>query len=84
MSETVKMPWSFYSTLISFGVFFFCLNVFIFTRGTEHPLAGPWMIIGIFVGLAGLIFSWRMVRIHQRELIERKRSREATATTTSS
>ena len=66
------MPWSLYAVVVTFGVFFFCLNVYILTNFLSHPWASDYWIIGIIVGLIGLIFSGRMVRIHQEELIAKK------------
>ncbi|MBN2228495.1 MAG: hypothetical protein JW779_02805 [Candidatus Thorarchaeota archaeon] len=67
-----QMPWSFYSTLISFGVFFACLNIYILTKWLAHPLASEYWLIGVIVGFIWLIYSIRMVRVHQKELIEKK------------
>ncbi|MHA1961479.1 MAG: hypothetical protein ACW99U_14750 [Candidatus Thorarchaeota archaeon] len=75
MSGTT-LPWSFYATIVTFAVFFFSLNVYIVTLLLAHPWASPYWLIGVAVGLVGLIFSYRMVRIHQRELIERKMLQE--------
>jgi len=69
-----RLPWSFYSTLLTFGVFFFCLNVYILTALFHHPYASPLWLVGMAVGLIGLLLSIRMVRIHQAEMIERKRA----------
>ena len=78
MSEK-KLPWSFYAVLLSFGVFFGSLNIYILSKILSHPLpSDPWLI-GVVVGLVGLIYSVRMVRIHQRELIEKKRQQEASS-----
>ncbi len=68
-----EMPWSFYATLVSFGIFFACLNIYILTLWLAHPLASPYWLIGVVAGAVGLIFSIRMVRIHQVELVHRKR-----------
>ncbi len=71
------MPWSFYAVLISFGVFFFSLNVYILTKLLSHPWTSDLWIVGIVGGFVALIFSVRMVRVHQRRLIEMKRLRDA-------
>ncbi|MFW9961023.1 MAG: hypothetical protein ACFFDV_08390 [Candidatus Thorarchaeota archaeon] len=74
MSNQRKMPWSFYSTLASFAVFFACTNIYILTRWLNHPLFSEFWLIGVLVGLVWLLYSIRMVRIHQKEMIERKRT----------
>jgi hypothetical protein len=71
----VKMPWSYYATILTFGVFFFCLNVYLFTKWLGHPLASDLWLVGIISGLVGLAFSVHMVRVHQRELIRIKDER---------
>jgi hypothetical protein len=79
---TVKsMPWSFYSTIVTFGIFFFCLNVYILTKVFTHPYASELWLIGVIIGLIGLLYSVRMVRVHQAELVlmkelEEKKSNE--------
>ncbi|UCE08921.1 MAG: hypothetical protein JSW61_07965 [Candidatus Thorarchaeota archaeon] len=75
MSAT-SMPWSFYAIIVTFAIFFFSLNVYIATVLLAHPWASPYWLIGVVGGLIGLIFSYRMVRIHQRELIDRKKMQE--------
>ncbi|MGY5860514.1 MAG: hypothetical protein RTU63_14175 [Candidatus Thorarchaeota archaeon] len=67
-----QMPWSFYATLASFAIFFACVNVYILTSLLDHPLGSDLWIIGIVAGFIMLLYSIRMVRIHQRELIEQK------------
>lgn len=71
------MPWSFYSTIATFGVFFFCLNVYILTKVFSHPMASEFWLIGVVAGLIGLLYSIRMVRIHQEELIQKKKNEES-------
>ncbi len=72
MTET-KMPWSFYAVIVSFGVFFASLNIYVLSKLLSHPLpSDPWLI-GIVVGFIALVYSVRMVRVHQRELIEKKK-----------
>ena len=66
-----QMPWSFYSTLLSFAVFFACINIYILTSILSHPLASDLWLIGVVVGFVLLLYSVRMVRIHQRELVEK-------------
>jgi hypothetical protein len=75
MAERTTMPWSYYSTIVTFGVFFFSLNVYMFTEILQHPFASPLWLVGIIIGLVGLVFSIHMVRVHQRELIARKKLR---------
>jgi uncharacterized membrane protein (DUF485 family) len=67
-----QMPWSFYATLVSFAIFFVFLNIYILTNLLAHPLASDLWLIGIVIGFVMLLYSIRMVRIHQRELIENK------------
>jgi len=68
-----SMPWSYYAVILTFGIFFASLNIYGFTLWLSHPLASPLWLIGAVIGAVGLIYSIRMVRIHQRELIEKKR-----------
>lgn len=68
----ISMPWSYYAVILTFAVFFATLNIYIFTLWLSHPLASPLWLIGVVIGAVGLIYSIRMVRIHQRELIEKK------------
>ncbi|MFW9795143.1 MAG: hypothetical protein ACFFEE_12615 [Candidatus Thorarchaeota archaeon] len=68
----ISMPWSYYAVILTFGVFFATLNIYIFTLWLSHPLASPLWLIGVAIGAVGLIYSIRMVRIHQQELIEKK------------
>jgi uncharacterized protein (DUF983 family) len=67
------MPWSFYATLVSFGIFFACLNIYILTLWLAHPMASPLWLVGVVVGALCLVYSIRMVRVHQVELVEKKR-----------
>jgi len=76
--SSAKMPWSFYATLVSFAIFFACLNIYILTLWLAHPLASPIWLIGVLVGGICLVFSIRMVRIHQTELIEKKHQETST------
>jgi hypothetical protein len=72
MSQT-SLPWSYYAVIATFGIFFACLNIYFFTLWLAHPLSSPLWLIGVGLGAIGLIYSIRMVRIHQSELIEKKR-----------
>ncbi len=67
-----SMPWSYYAVIITFGIFFASLNIYGFTLWLTHPLASPLWLIGVLIGGVGLIYSIRMVRIHQAELVEKK------------
>ncbi len=67
-----SMPWSFYATLLSFALFFACLNIYILTAILNHPFASPLWLVGVGIGFIALLYSVRMVRIHQAELIARK------------
>ena len=71
------MPWSFYATIATFGLFFFCLNVYILTRVFSHPYASDLWLIGVLGGLISLLYSIRMVRIHQAELVQLKKKEES-------
>jgi len=74
-----SFPWSFYSTLVTFAIFFGPLNIYIVTILISHPWANPiWLIISLF-GLVGLLYSIRMVRIHQQEMINAKALEDAQA-----
>jgi hypothetical protein len=72
-----KMPWSFYATIVSFGIFFASLNIYILTLWLLHPMASPLWLIGVAIGGLCLIYSLYMVRIHQIELVEKKRQEES-------
>ncbi|TFG97690.1 hypothetical protein E4H12_07970 [Candidatus Thorarchaeota archaeon] len=69
-----QMPWSFYSTLLSFALFFACINIYILTLWLDHPLASNLWLIGVVIGFILLVYSIRMVRIHQREMIAEKQA----------
>ncbi len=73
MENKQKMPWSFYSTLASFGVFFASANMYILTTWLDHPFKSDLWLIGGVIGLVLLVYSIHMVRRHQQELIEKKR-----------
>jgi hypothetical protein len=75
--EEVTMPWSLYAVVVTFGIFFFSINVYIITKALAHPWASELWIIGILGGLIGLIYSGRMVRIHQAELVAKKEARDS-------
>ncbi|MFX1483545.1 MAG: hypothetical protein ACFFCP_10180 [Promethearchaeota archaeon] len=68
-----SMPWSYYAVIVTFGVFFASLNLYILTLWLAHPLSSPFWLVGVVIGGLGLIYSIKMVRVHQSELIERKR-----------
>ena len=72
------MPWSYYAVILTFGIFFASLNIYIFTLWLAHPLASPFWLVGVGLGAIGLIYSIRMVRIHQAELVEKKRQETST------
>jgi uncharacterized membrane protein len=69
----MDMPWSYYATIVSFGIFFTCLNIYIFTLWLSHPFASPYWLVGVAFGAILLLYSIRMVRIQQAELVEKKR-----------
>lgn len=69
----MEMPWSYYATIVSFGIFFASLNIYIFTLWLSHPFASPYWLVGVVVGAVCLLYSIRMVRIQQAELVEEKR-----------
>ncbi|TFF91034.1 hypothetical protein EU545_05960 [Candidatus Thorarchaeota archaeon] len=72
--DVTEIPWSFFTTVAAFGVFFFSLNVYLLTLWLEHPWASPLWLIPTVVGLLGLIYSLYMVRVHQAELEAREHS----------
>ena len=72
MKSRGKMPWSFYSTLASFGVFFASANMYILTAWLDHPFKSDLWLIGVVIGLVWLVYSIHMVRKHQQELIKKK------------
>jgi len=71
MSQTF-MPSSYYAVIITFGIFFASLNIYIFTLWLAHPLASPFWLIGVGIGAVGLIYSIRLLRLQQRELVDKK------------
>jgi len=73
----MEMPWSFHASLISFAIWFASLNMYLLTLWLDHPYASPLWLIGVIVGILCQIFSYRMVRIHQAELIEKKKQETA-------
>jgi len=72
MNSERKMPWSFYSTLASFGVFFASANMYLLTTWLNHPFRSDLWLIGVVVGLVWLLYSIHMVRIQQQELVKKK------------
>ncbi|MHA1907507.1 MAG: hypothetical protein ACW98Y_09460 [Candidatus Thorarchaeota archaeon] len=75
--SALQMPSSYFAVIVTFGIFFFFLNAYILTLILSHPLASPlWLVIS-FAGLIGLIYSYRLVRVQQEQLIEEKRIRDA-------
>lgn len=64
------LPWSFYAVIGTFGVFFFSLNVYIFTVVLDHPLRSDLWLAGVALGLLAMIYSIRMARVHQKERIQ--------------
>ncbi len=79
--SALELPSSYFMVIVTFAVFFFSLNVFIIAELTSNPAASPLWLIGVAVGLIGLLYSYRMVRIHQKELIEAKKQRDAESAT---
>ncbi|MHA2151940.1 MAG: hypothetical protein ACXAAO_14155 [Candidatus Thorarchaeota archaeon] len=71
MSQTF-MPWSYYAVILTFGIFFASINIYIFTLWLAHPLASPFWLIGVMIGGVGLIYSIKMVRVHQQVLVKKK------------
>ncbi len=72
----LKLPWSYSAAIVTFGVFFFSLNMYIFTTILSHPFASPWWIVISATGLVGFIFSLWKAKVHQAELIARKQREE--------
>jgi hypothetical protein len=72
MSQTI-MPSSYYAVIVTFGIFFACLNIYIFTLWLSHPLASPLWLIGVLIGAIGFVYSIRLVQVQQAELVEKKR-----------
>ncbi len=70
--SSIGLPWSYYATIVTFGIFFASLNIYVLTLLINHPVASPLWLIGVGVGLIGLVYSLRMVRAHQEELIVKK------------
>ncbi|TFG28285.1 hypothetical protein EU527_17500 [Candidatus Thorarchaeota archaeon] len=71
-----KMQWSFYAILISFAIFFASLNIYIMTSLLDHPWKSHLWIIGVIIGLAMLIYSIYIMRIHQKQMISSKQEKE--------
>ena len=74
-----SLPWSFHATILTFAIFFFSLNVYVLTKIFAHPYASDLWLIGVIIGLVGLLYSIRMVRIHQAEFIARKQEEESSS-----
>jgi len=68
----IELPWSYAASIVSFGIFFASLNIYILTALMNHPFASPLWLIGVVIGIIAMIYSYKMVRIHQQELIEEK------------
>lgn len=66
------LPWSFYAVLVTFAVFFLGLNMYFLTIWLDHPLRSDIWILLSAIGLVGLVYSVRMVRVHQDERIREK------------
>lgn len=66
------MPSSFYAILVSFAIFFGCLNIYILTTWLDHPLASPLWLVGTIIGVFLLIYSIYMMRRQQREIVMKK------------
>jgi hypothetical protein len=73
------LPWSFYGVIVTFGVFFFSFNAYILTIWLSHPLRSDLWLIGVVLGLVGMLYSVRMVRVHQREKIEARQGELASS-----
>ena len=73
----IELPWSYVASIVSFGIFFASLNIYILTALMSHPFASPFWLVGVVVGIFAMIYSYKMVRIHQKELIEKKNSETA-------
>jgi nicotinamide riboside transporter PnuC len=73
-----EIPWSFYATLASFAILFASLNLYILTLWLAHPMASPLWLVGVVIGVLCLVYSVRMVRVHQAELVEKKRQEIST------
>lgn len=72
-----ELPWSYSAAIVTFGIFFFSLNVYLFTLVLSHPFASPWWIVLSVIGLIGFIYSLRMAKVHQAELVVKKQSEES-------
>jgi hypothetical protein len=70
------MPWSYYATIVSFGIFFASLNIYILTLWLNHPMATPLWLIGVAIGFAALLYSVRMVRVQQAEMVAEKQQED--------
>ncbi|MBD3407150.1 MAG: hypothetical protein GF411_13610 [Candidatus Lokiarchaeota archaeon] len=69
----LSMPSSYYYTIVAFAIFFSSLNIFILTEWLDHPLKSPiWLAVAI-IGFVALIFSWRLVKKQQMELMMKKK-----------
>ena len=77
--STPRFPWSFYAVIVTFAIFFFSLNVYVFTLWLSHPLQSNLWLVGVAIGLVGLIYSIYMVRVHQKEMIAAKEQSDSEA-----
>ena len=66
----MELPSSYSMTIISFAIFFFSLNAYILTLLLHHPFASPLWLVGVVIGIIALIYSYKMVKIQQKELVE--------------
>ncbi|MFW9806225.1 MAG: hypothetical protein ACFFFK_05800 [Candidatus Thorarchaeota archaeon] len=76
-----EMPSSFYAMLISFGIWFASLNIYILTLWLAHPWASPLWLIGVAVGILSQVYSYRLMKKQQAELIVKKRQETSSETT---
>jgi lipid-A-disaccharide synthase-like uncharacterized protein len=74
--EETELPWSYYALIGTFGLFFFSLNMYIFTEWLQHPLQSPLWLIPTVGGFIGLVYSARMVKNHQSELVSQQSGQE--------
>ncbi len=71
-----QLPWSYSAAIVTFGIFFFSLNVYVFTLLLGHPFASPLWIVFSIIGLVGFVYSLRMAKKHQAELVAKKANGE--------
>ncbi len=70
-----RLPFSFYAVLVTFGVFFASVLIYVMTRLLDHPWASDLWLVGVTVGAVGLVVSIRLVRRDQERMVRERAAR---------